>query len=655
MANESAKGGSVLDTFEPEVRSRFKYWQMRTIFATMIGYALFYFVRKNFSMAMPGIEAELGVSKTSLGLFLTLNGVIYGVSRFCNGFFADRLNGRYYMAIGLALSAIANFAFGYGPLIAAFFTDAFSGESFTATLILFFGITWTLNAILQGSGFPPCARLLTHWIPPNELATKMSVWNTSHSIGASIVVILCGYIISAGGDTNFAKLQVVPGEGDAVAVSLQSVGEDGKDAWKELTLTDGAYTVQEAKTTVASTPDETAEGKRNVQMTCKFPANGQRYTARISYVPPKVEEVVKKEVEQEFEEGRREEVEEVAVVNKANRLSQVVTPETAEDGTCTYTWKALPSVSEYNIDIIRCTGTWKWCFWIPAGIAFLGALFLLITLRDTPTSVGLPELPGTEVTVAEKDAAAVAAAADAAADAAAEAKTAAADVTADVAAAAKTPEELKAEYKQLIWEKVFGNHLIWILAIANFFVYVVRLGVLDWGPTMLKESKHLSLEHAGWLLAVFEICGILGMLFSGWATDKWLGGRAHRTCVFCMLGTAIFMFLFWCLPPSAPPVLMFICLGITGFFIYGPQALIGIAAANQATKKAAATANGLTGIFGYASGIVSGIGMGWVVQHYGWDRAYIGMIAFAIVCIGIFMLMWNAKADGYDSPEDAKN
>ena len=47
--------------------------------------------------------------------------------------------------------------------------------------------------------------------------------------------------------------------------------------------------------------------------------------------------------------------------------------------------------------------------------------------------------------------------------------------------------------------------------------------------------------------------------------------------------------------------------------------------------------------------------MGWVVQHYGWDRAYIGMIAFAIVCIGIFMLMWNAKADGYDSPEDAKN
>ena len=55
----------------PEQTKRFKYWQTRTIVATMIGYALFYFVRKNFSLAMPGLEADLGISKTSLGIFLT--------------------------------------------------------------------------------------------------------------------------------------------------------------------------------------------------------------------------------------------------------------------------------------------------------------------------------------------------------------------------------------------------------------------------------------------------------------------------------------------------------------------------------------------------------------------------------------------------------
>ena len=41
-----------------EQAKKFKYWQYRTIIATMIGYALFYFVRKNFSFAIPGLGAE---------------------------------------------------------------------------------------------------------------------------------------------------------------------------------------------------------------------------------------------------------------------------------------------------------------------------------------------------------------------------------------------------------------------------------------------------------------------------------------------------------------------------------------------------------------------------------------------------------------------
>ena len=164
----------------PEQHKRFKHWQMRTILATMVGYALFYFVRKNFSLAMPGLEADLGISKVSLGIFLTLNGVVYGLSRFVNGVLADRMNARWYMAIGLALCALANFAFGFGEDISSWITGEHTGDRFTNTMILFMGVMWVVNGLLQGTGFPPCARLLTHWIPPRELATKMSVWNTSH-------------------------------------------------------------------------------------------------------------------------------------------------------------------------------------------------------------------------------------------------------------------------------------------------------------------------------------------------------------------------------------------------------------------------------------------------------------------------------------------
>ena len=207
----------------PEQTKRFKYWQTRTIVATMIGYALFYFVRKNFSLAMPGLEADLGISKTSLGIFLTLNGVVYGLSRFVNGILADRMNARWYMAVGLALCALANFAFGFGEDVSYWITGQHDGSQFTNTMILFMGIMWVINGMLQGTGFPPCARLLTHWIPPTQLATKMSVWNTSHSIGAGLVVILCGYIMGTLGMN-------VSADPDAVAAMAANLGVQPGDA-----------------------------------------------------------------------------------------------------------------------------------------------------------------------------------------------------------------------------------------------------------------------------------------------------------------------------------------------------------------------------------------------------------------------------------------
>jgi OPA family glycerol-3-phosphate transporter-like MFS transporter/OPA family sugar phosphate sensor protein UhpC-like MFS transporter len=215
-----------------------------------------------------------------------------------------------------------------------------------------------------------------------------------------------------------------------------------------------------------------------------------------------------------------------------------------------------------------------------------------------------------------------------------------------------------AEYKAFLREKVFRNPLIWILAFANFFVYVVRFAVLDWGPKFLQEARGMAPEDAGWIIAVSEIMGIVGMLVAGWATDRFFKGKAHRTCVFCMAGAALFMAGFYFLPSTSPVVVMAATLGMVGFFIYGPQALIGIAAANQATKSAAATANGVTGIFGYLSTFVSGLGIGAMVDWVnkvnpgeGWNYVFLMMIAMAVVGMLIFTLMWRAKATGYDSEQ----
>ena len=103
---------------------------------------------------MPVMEQQLGIGKPQLGLFLTLHGVLYGVSKFANGVVGDRADGRKFMALGLAASAVVNIFFGFSAAVAAF------------------GILWMLNGWFQGMGYPPCARLLSHWFAPASWPRK---------------------------------------------------------------------------------------------------------------------------------------------------------------------------------------------------------------------------------------------------------------------------------------------------------------------------------------------------------------------------------------------------------------------------------------------------------------------------------------------------
>ena len=93
------------------IRQGQRKWQRQVLLSTILGYAVFYFVRKNLSVAMPFMERDLGISKSGLGLFITLHGVLYGVSKLANGVFGDRCNARAFMVVGLVASAVMNVFF----------------------------------------------------------------------------------------------------------------------------------------------------------------------------------------------------------------------------------------------------------------------------------------------------------------------------------------------------------------------------------------------------------------------------------------------------------------------------------------------------------------------------------------------------------------
>lgn len=488
MAKESIYGN-----WDAQTIKRYKSWELRTILVSMIGYAIYYFVRKNFSVAMPGLTAQFGISNTSFGIVIGIGSLIYGLSRFINGFVVDRFSARLIMAVGLLLCAASNFAFGFGVNISSWITGVDAGPDFINMLILVMAVTIILNQLFQGMGYPPCARLLPSWIHPSQLATKMSIWNTSHSIGAGLAVIVCGYIMGSLGQDMSTSPEVI----DTIAKNL------GLD-----------------------------------------PSNAENMKTILGY---------------------------------------------AEH------WDA-----------------WRWCFWIPAFIAIFGAAWLYFGLRDDPRSVGLPELPATK--------------------------------TGKKAAANDGKDTTRSKFlKVMVWT----NRWIWTLCVANIFVYVMRMGILDWGPKFLTEARGMSIEEAAWSVAAFEIFAIVGTICAGWATDHIFKGKAHRMCFICMTGAVIFMALFIFLP-GLPAIASVALLALAGFFIYGPQALIGIASANQATKEASATANGLAGIFGYVGSFLSAIGIGIVADHWGWNMVFYIIIGVGILGAITFISMWAAPRDGYE-------
>jgi MFS transporter, OPA family, glycerol-3-phosphate transporter len=107
---------------------------------------------------------------------------------------------------------------------------------------------------------------------------------------------------------------------------------------------------------------------------------------------------------------------------------------------------------------------------------------------------------------------------------------------------------------------------------------------------------------------------------------------------------------FW-LNPYQSELLNAAILCCAGFFIYGPQCMVGVMAANLATKRAAASAVGLTGLFGYASTLLSGLGLGALVQHRGWDDGFKGLLIVAAIGTVLFVVALGAKADGYETPK----
>ena len=260
--------------------------------------------------------------------------------------------------------------------------------------------------------------------------------------------------------------------------------------------------------------------------------------------------------------------------------------------------------------------TWRAAFIVPAAVALLIALVCWWALRDTPQSCGLPPID---------------------------------EYRNDFSGVkAKKGEEEKIPFKTLFIDYIFKNKWIWMIAIANAFVYMVRYGVGDWAPIYLQEMGIMTDKESNLAFALHNYAGIPGTIICGWISSKFFKGRCAPPNIIFMGAVLLGTVLYWqagniagMLASDAAAVtaitktLVYFGLILIGFCIYGPVALVTVQALNLVPKNAVGTAAGFVGLSGYAFGsaVLANILMGFVAEHAGWNMTFVLLSAASVVAM----------------------
>ncbi|MDR1012306.1 MAG: MFS transporter [Coxiellaceae bacterium] len=288
-----------------------------------------------------------------------------------------------------------------------------------------------------------------------------------------------------------------------------------------------------------------------------------------------------------------------------------------ERGTIMSIWGLAHNLGTGGVALLVTFGIALFSFWhygvfyFPSIICLIGAIIVLLTVRDTPQSEGLPSIE---------------------------------EYKEDSVESSFHKIEKELTVKEILFKYVLVNKYLWYLAAANIFVYLVRFGAHNWTPLYLTQIKGFTHDSSRLAFMLYELAAIPGTLLFGWISDR-IGGKRAPICIGCMIASAISIACYWFAPFNA---LLYnnISLMAIGFFIHAPMVLIGVYALDLSHKKAAGTAAGLTGLFGYVGGtILANAGLGYVTDYFGWIGSFVLLIISCVLASLFLILTLNANTE----------
>jgi len=186
---------------------------------------------------------------------------------------------------------------------------------------------------------------------------------------------------------------------------------------------------------------------------------------------------------------------------------------------------------------------------------------------------------------------------------------------------------------------------LWALGGSYFGLKLIRYSLLFWLPFYLNRALHYTEGAAGYLSTAFEAGGIIGAIIVGWVSDRYFSKNRLRLVVPLLFALAGSFLVYLMISPlgKLPNVLG---LGLIGFLLFGPDALISGAVAQDIGRgRATASAAGLINGLGSTGAALQGIFTAYVAKMWGWHFLFYAFVAFAsLSALAILPLAIRKKA-----------
>lgn len=256
--------------------------------------------------------------------------------------------------------------------------------------------------------------------------------------------------------------------------------------------------------------------------------------------------------------------------------------------------------------LLKYAPDWRAVFYVPGFLGIAVAFYMFWSLRDKPTSVGLPPIE---------------------------------EYNNDPLPVVLEKENLSQWY--ILKKYVFTNRYICFLSLALCCVYFVRLSTLDWAVKFLYDMRGFDKVQVVWLYNLMPLFGVPGGILGGYLASRFFKGRCAPVIlsylvvlIFCVYGFYIF---------AAPAHFILTCLfaAAIGFFVEAPKILIGGVMMSRVTvQQGMATADGFSSMISYIFGTALGANLGaaLLVDKWGWGVMY-GACGIAAGCAILFVLM----------------